>query len=106
MVVLNLPTCRAYCSITLFAFFFMYSKTIRAGAVNRALAAAAVAPTSSELNLLTRYVLGYLTLERTNELLRSLGRRLCVPTHLPASSKVSNYSKKMWNGRSLVGELD
>lgn len=84
----------------------MYSKTIRAGAVNRALATAAVAPTSSELDLLTRYVLGYLSLERTNELLRSLGRRLHVPTHLPTSCRVSNYSKKTWNSGSLVGELD
>jgi hypothetical protein len=84
----------------------MYSKTIRAGAVNRALATAEVAPTSSELDLLTRYVLGYLTLERTNELLRSLGRHLHVPTHLPASIRVSNYSKRNWNSRSIVGELD
>ena len=84
----------------------MYSKTIRAGAVNRALATAAVAPNSSELDLLTRYVLGYLSLERTNELLRGLGRRLCVPAHLPANTKVSNYSKKSWNSYQVVGELD
>lgn len=84
----------------------MYSKTIRAGAVNRALATATVAPTSSELDLLTRYVLGYLSLERTNELLRSQGRHLRVPAYLPVSSRVSHYSKKSWGCRPIVGELD
>lgn len=57
----------------------MQPKSCRAAVVNQALASTANAPTSTELELLTRYVLGYLTLERTNQLLRSQGRQLRLP---------------------------
>ena len=54
----------------------MYLKAPRVVAVNRALANTPLSPSCAELEILTRYVLGYLTLERTNELLYSQGRQL------------------------------
>lgn len=55
----------------------MEPKIIRVAAVRQALARTARTPhPAPELRLLTQYVLGYLTLEQTNELLRTLGLAL------------------------------
>ena len=55
----------------------MESKIIRAAAVRQALARTSRTPhPTPELQLLTQYVLGRLTLEQTNEQLRVLGLAL------------------------------
>lgn len=57
----------------------MIRHTKRAHTVRRALAATPANPTSFELDILTRYALSYISLERANELLRGLGRTLRLP---------------------------
>lgn len=57
----------------------MTRNTTRTHMVRQALAAMPAAPSSTELDLLTRYALGYISLERANELLRAHGRTLRLP---------------------------
>lgn len=55
----------------------MESKIVRVAAVRQALARTSRTPhPAPELQLLTQYVLGHLTLEQTNEQLRVLGLTL------------------------------
>lgn len=57
----------------------MEAKKLRAATVRQALLRTTkrrLLPTAQELELLTRYILGYLSLEQTNEQLRSRGRAL------------------------------
>jgi hypothetical protein len=64
------PTLLAY-----FTYSFMDSKDTRARTVRRTLAERrALTPTEQEMQLLTSYVLGQITLEEANELLHQHGR--------------------------------
>lgn len=57
----------------------MEAKKLRAAAVRQALLRTAkrrLLPTAQELELLTHYILGHLSLEQANEQLRSWGRAL------------------------------